>query len=143
MLGYLMYRSALVPPRMALLGLIGGPVLILSFVLKLCGVYEDSSGVWSGVSLECRGAANDGGRLCHRQLPVCCDVSPSDAESGRTPGVIGAFARVEAPADLTTRRGVVMARSRMGVDGVVHDHQHANVAAVELRAGGPHGHVVS
>src|SRR3954447_8994387 len=31
MLGYLMYRSALVPPRMALLGLIGGPVLILSF----------------------------------------------------------------------------------------------------------------
>ena len=45
MLGYLMYRSALVPPRMALLGLIGGPVLILSFVLKLCGVYEDGSGL--------------------------------------------------------------------------------------------------
>ena len=43
MLGYLMYRSALVPPRMAMLGLIGGPVLILSFVLKLCGVYEDGS----------------------------------------------------------------------------------------------------
>jgi hypothetical protein len=43
MLGYLMYRSALVPPRMALLGLIGGPVLILSFVLILCGVYEDGS----------------------------------------------------------------------------------------------------
>ena len=44
MLGYLMYRSALVPPRMALLGLIGGPVLILSFVLMLCGVYENGSG---------------------------------------------------------------------------------------------------
>jgi len=43
MLGYLIYRSALVPPRMALLGLIGGPVLILSFVLKLCDVYEDGS----------------------------------------------------------------------------------------------------
>jgi hypothetical protein len=43
MLGYLMYRSALVPPRLALLGLIGGPVLILSFVLKLCDVYEDGS----------------------------------------------------------------------------------------------------
>jgi hypothetical protein len=42
-LGYLMYRSALVPPRLALLGLIGGPVLILSFVLKLCDVYEDGS----------------------------------------------------------------------------------------------------
>jgi hypothetical protein len=43
MLGYLMYRSELVPPRMALLGLIGGSVLILSFVLKLCDVYEDGS----------------------------------------------------------------------------------------------------
>jgi hypothetical protein len=42
-LGYLMYRSALVPPRMAMLGLIGGPILILSFVLKLCDVYEDGS----------------------------------------------------------------------------------------------------
>ncbi len=45
MLGYLMYRSALVPPRMALLGLIGGPVLILNFVLKLCDVYEDGWGL--------------------------------------------------------------------------------------------------
>jgi hypothetical protein len=45
MLGYLMYRSALVPPRMALLGLIGGPLLILSFVLILCGVYENGSGL--------------------------------------------------------------------------------------------------
>ena len=44
MLGYLMYRSALVPRRMAMLGLIGGPLLILSFVLILCGVYENGSG---------------------------------------------------------------------------------------------------
>jgi hypothetical protein len=43
LLGYLMYRSALVPPRMALLGLIGGPLLILSFVLILCGVYDNGS----------------------------------------------------------------------------------------------------
>jgi uncharacterized protein DUF4386 len=42
-LGYLMYRSALVPPRMAMLGLIGGPLLIFSFVLKLCDVYEVGS----------------------------------------------------------------------------------------------------
>jgi len=42
-LGYLMYRSALVPPRMALLGLVGGPLLILSFVLILCGVYDNGS----------------------------------------------------------------------------------------------------
>ena len=45
MLGYLMYRSALVPPRMALLGLIGGSVLLLSFVLKLCDVYEDGTAI--------------------------------------------------------------------------------------------------
>jgi Domain of unknown function (DUF4386) len=43
-LGYLMYRSALVPPRMALLGLIGGPVLIVSFVLILIGVYKNGEG---------------------------------------------------------------------------------------------------
>jgi len=44
LLGYLMYRSALVPPRMALLGLIGGPILILSFVLILTGVYKNGEG---------------------------------------------------------------------------------------------------
>ena len=44
MLGYLMYRSGLVPRRMAMLGLIGGPMLILSFVLILFGVYENGSG---------------------------------------------------------------------------------------------------
>ena len=43
LLGYLMYRSALVPPRMALLGLVGGPLLILSFVMILCGVYDNGS----------------------------------------------------------------------------------------------------
>jgi len=42
-LGYLMYRSGLVPRRMALLGLIGGPLLILSFVLTLFDVYENGS----------------------------------------------------------------------------------------------------
>jgi hypothetical protein len=44
MLGYLMYRSALVPPRMALLGLIGGPVLILNFVMILTGLYKNGEG---------------------------------------------------------------------------------------------------
>jgi len=44
MLGYLMYRSGLVPRRMALLGLIGGPMLILSFVLILFGAYKNGSG---------------------------------------------------------------------------------------------------
>jgi hypothetical protein len=44
LLGYLMYTSALVPPRLALLGLIGGPILILSFLLILAGVYENGEG---------------------------------------------------------------------------------------------------
>ena len=44
LLGYLMYRSALVPPRMALLGLIGGPLLIFSFVMILIGVYKNGEG---------------------------------------------------------------------------------------------------
>jgi hypothetical protein len=44
MLGYLMYRSGLVPPRMAVLGLVGGPLLILSFVLILFDVYDNGSG---------------------------------------------------------------------------------------------------
>jgi hypothetical protein len=44
MLGYLMYRSGLVPRRMAMLGLVGGPMLIASFVLILFGAYENGSG---------------------------------------------------------------------------------------------------
>jgi len=44
MLGYLMYRSGLVPRGMAMLGLIGGPMLIVSFGLILFGVYENGSG---------------------------------------------------------------------------------------------------
>jgi hypothetical protein len=43
-LGYLMYRSGLVPRRMALFGLISGPMLILSFGLILFGVYENGPG---------------------------------------------------------------------------------------------------
>jgi hypothetical protein len=44
LLGYLMYTSGLVPPRLALLGLIGGPILIGSFVLILAGVYKNGEG---------------------------------------------------------------------------------------------------
>jgi hypothetical protein len=39
-----MYRSGLLPRRMAMLGLIGGPMLIASFVMILFGVYENGSG---------------------------------------------------------------------------------------------------
>jgi hypothetical protein len=44
LLGYLMYRSGLVPPRMALLGLVGGPLAFVGGVLVLFGVLEPLSG---------------------------------------------------------------------------------------------------
>ena len=44
LLGYLMYRSGLVPRRMAMLGLIGGPLLFASSIAVLFGLYEQVSG---------------------------------------------------------------------------------------------------
>src|ERR671920_2493410 len=49
LLGYLMYRSGLVPRGMAMLGLIGGPLLIVAFVAVLFGVLEQVS-VWSAIA---------------------------------------------------------------------------------------------
>ncbi|MGI8549685.1 MAG: DUF4386 domain-containing protein [Dehalococcoidia bacterium] len=43
LLGYLMYRSALVPRRMALLGLIGGPLVCASGIAVLFGLYQQVS----------------------------------------------------------------------------------------------------
>ena len=45
LLGYLMYRSGLVPRRMALLGLIGGPLVTASGIAVLFGIYEQVSPV--------------------------------------------------------------------------------------------------
>ncbi len=44
LLGYLMYRSRLVPRRMALLGLIGGPLAVTGGILVVVGVIELESG---------------------------------------------------------------------------------------------------
>src|SRR5215204_5433934 len=43
LLGYLMYRSGLMPRGLAMLGLIGGPLLIVAFVGVLFGVFEQVS----------------------------------------------------------------------------------------------------
>jgi hypothetical protein len=48
-LGYLMYRSALVPPRAAWLGLIGGPLIIASGMAVLFGV-DDPGGTLQGLA---------------------------------------------------------------------------------------------
>jgi uncharacterized protein DUF4386 len=42
LLGYLMYRSGLVPRRMAMLGLIGGPLIFASATAVLLGAYEQT-----------------------------------------------------------------------------------------------------
>lgn len=45
LLGFLLYKSGLVPPRMALLGLIGGPLAFATATAVLFGAYEQTSGV--------------------------------------------------------------------------------------------------
>jgi Domain of unknown function (DUF4386) len=49
MLGYLMYRSGLVPRGMAMLGLVGGPLVCASGVAILFGVFEAGS-VWQAIA---------------------------------------------------------------------------------------------
>ena len=43
LLGFLMYRSGLVPPRMALLGLVGGPLAFLGGLLVILGAFDNPS----------------------------------------------------------------------------------------------------
>ena len=40
LLGWMMYRTGLMPPRLAMLGVIGGPLIFLSAIAVLFGVYE-------------------------------------------------------------------------------------------------------
>jgi len=43
-LGYLMYRSGLVPRRMALFGLVGGPLVCLSGIAVMFGAFDAGAG---------------------------------------------------------------------------------------------------
>jgi hypothetical protein len=49
LLGYLMYQSGLVPRPLALVGLIGGPLIFASGIAVLFGLYQQVS-VWSGIA---------------------------------------------------------------------------------------------
>jgi hypothetical protein len=40
LLGWMMYRTGLMPPRLAMLGVIGGPLIFVSAILVLFGAYE-------------------------------------------------------------------------------------------------------
>jgi uncharacterized protein DUF4386 len=39
-LGWMMYRTGLIPPRLAMLGVIGGPLIFVSAIAVLFGAYE-------------------------------------------------------------------------------------------------------
>lgn len=49
LLGYLMYRSALVPPRMAILGLVGGPLICASGIAVMFNV-DQPGGTLQGIA---------------------------------------------------------------------------------------------
>jgi Domain of unknown function (DUF4386) len=49
LLGYLMYRSGLVPRGMAMLGLVGGPLIVVSGALVVLGVFE-RGGLGQGIA---------------------------------------------------------------------------------------------
>jgi hypothetical protein len=49
LLGYLMYRSGLIPQRMAYLGLVGGPLICITGVLVMFGV-DEPSGTLQGLA---------------------------------------------------------------------------------------------
>jgi hypothetical protein len=49
LLGYLMYRSGLVPRQLAVLGLVGGPLVCISGVLVMFGVF-DQGGAGQGIA---------------------------------------------------------------------------------------------
>jgi hypothetical protein len=89
MLGYLMYRSGLVPRPMAMLGLIGGPMLIVSFGFQLFGVYENVSGPSAVMVLpEIAWEASLGVYAAwkgFRRSPIIADHSPIAPPSGGVP----------------------------------------------------------
>ena len=49
LLGYLMYRSGLVPRWMALFGLVGGPLIVAATICVLFGVFKAGS-AWQGIA---------------------------------------------------------------------------------------------
>jgi hypothetical protein len=88
-LGYMMYKSGLVPRRMAMLGLVGGPLVILAGILVIFDVIETGStidgimtipeGLWElslGIYLVAKGFRRDAPILA-TDAPVRVPESPS------------------------------------------------------------------
>jgi hypothetical protein len=86
LLGYLMYKSELVPRAMAMLGLIGGPLAFIGGVFVLFGSIENPSGaLFAFTAIEIVWEASLAIYLTvkgYRQSPLLAEASP--AVSGRT-----------------------------------------------------------
>ena len=75
LLGYLMYRSALVPRAIAVLGLIGGPLVFASGIAVRFGLYEQVS-VWALIATPGDRLGGNAWRLAHRErIQFICDSS--------------------------------------------------------------------
>ena len=79
-LGYLMYRSGLVPPRLAMFGLVGGPLIIISGTLVVFGVF-DQGGAGTGARHHPRVHLGAGPRHLRDRLGI--QVLLADPEPGR------------------------------------------------------------
>jgi len=87
LLGYLMYKSALLPRRMALLGLIGGPLAFLGGVFVLFGAFAQPSAPLTALTaLEIVWEASLAIYLTvkgYRPSPLLAEASPAQPSSGR------------------------------------------------------------
>ncbi len=94
-LGYMMYKSGLVPRRMAMLGLVGGPLIILAGILVIFDVIETGGpidgimtipeGLWElslGIYLVAKGFRRDAPILAD-DAPVRVPESPSAMRESR------------------------------------------------------------
>ena len=88
LLGYLMYKSELVPRRMAMLGLIGGPLAFIGGVFVLFGAIENPSGaLFAFTAIEIVWEASLAIYLTvkgYRPSPALAEASPTESSWARS-----------------------------------------------------------
>jgi hypothetical protein len=88
LLGYLMYKSGLVPRRMALLGLIGGPLAFIGGVFVLFGAFKNpSAGLFAFTAIEIVWEASLGIYLTvkgYKPSPLLAEASPANSRGNRS-----------------------------------------------------------
>ncbi|MEA2458725.1 MAG: hypothetical protein QOC95_1697 [Thermoleophilaceae bacterium] len=99
MLGYLMYRSGLVPRRMAMLGLYGGPLAAVTATAVLFGAYHQTSAVNSLFTLpEFAWELSLGIYLIVKGFKTPANVLDEKASAALDAGVLGPAAVAPVPA---------------------------------------------